>query len=124
MMPPSTELIMGGIRDKQFGPSIMFGMGGIFAEVYNDVTFRVAPVDAIDTLNLVRGLRGSKILSGFRGKPPADLDSIMNALTNVSNLMMEHDKVEQLDLNPVIAYSDGLCAVDCRIIIRPMTSGA
>jgi acetyl-CoA synthetase (ADP-forming) len=124
MMPPSTELIMGGIRDKQFGPSIMFGIGGIFAEVYDDVTFRVAPVDAIDTLNLVRGLRGSKILSGFRGKPPADLDSIMNALTNVSNLMMEHDSVEQLDLNPVIAYSDGLCAVDCRIIIRPMASGA
>jgi len=124
MMPPSTELIMGGIRDKQFGPSIMFGMGGIFTEVYNDVTFRVAPIDAIDALNLVRGLRGSKILSGFRGKPPADLDSIMNALINVSNLMMEHDMVEQLDLNPVIAYSDRLCAVDCRVIIRPMAGGA
>jgi acyl-CoA synthetase (NDP forming) len=123
MMPPSIELIIGGIRDKQFGPSIMFGIGGIFAEIYDDVAFRVAPVDGIDTLNLVQGLRGSKILSGFRGKPPADLDSIMNALINVSNLMMEHDSVQQLDLNPVIAYSDGVCAVDCRIIIRPITSG-
>jgi acyl-CoA synthetase (NDP forming) len=123
MMPSSIELIIGGIRDKQFGPSIMFGMGGIFTEVYDDVAFRVAPVDAIDTLNLVRGLRGSKILSGVRGQPPADLDSIMNVLINVSNLMMEHDSVEQLDLNPVIAYSDGVCAVDSRIIIRRRTSG-
>jgi len=119
MMPPSTELIVGGIRDKQFGPAVMFGTGGIFAEVYDDVAFRVAPIDAVDALNLVRGLRGSKILSGIRGKPPADLDSIVGVLINVSNLMTEHDTIEQLDLNPVIAYSDGLCAVDCRIIIRP-----
>jgi acetyl-CoA synthetase (ADP-forming) len=123
MMPSSTELIIGGIRDKQFGPSIMFGIGGIFAEIYDDVAFRVAPVDAIDTLNLVQGLRGSKILSGVRGQPPADLDSIKSTLINVSNLMIEHDSVEQLDLNPVIAYPEGVCAVDSRIIIRPKTSG-
>jgi acyl-CoA synthetase (NDP forming) len=123
MMPSSTELIIGGIRDKQFGPSIMFGIGGIFAEIYDDVAFRVAPVDAIDTLNLVQGLRGSKILSGARGQPPADLDSIKSTLINVSNLMMEHGSVEQLDLNPVIAYSEGVCAVDCRIIIRIRTGG-
>jgi acyl-CoA synthetase (NDP forming) len=119
MMPPSTELILGGIRDKQFGPAVMFGIGGIFAEVYDDVAFRVAPIDEVDALNLVRGLRGSKILSGIRGNPPADLDSIVGALINVSNLMTEHDTIEQLDLNPVIAYSDGVCAVDYRIIIRP-----
>jgi succinyl-CoA synthetase beta subunit len=123
MMPPSTELIVGGIRDKQFGPAVMFGIGGILAEVYDDVAFRVAPIDAVDALNLVRGLRGSKILSGFRGKLPADVDSIVGALISISSLMTEHDTVEQLDLNPVIAYSDGLCAVDCRIIIRPEGGG-
>jgi len=123
MMPPSTELIVGGIRDNQFGPAVMLGIGGIFAEVYNDVAFRVAPIHKIDALNLIRGLKGSKILSGFRGRPPADLDAIVDVLNRVSDLMIEHDTIEQLDLNPVIAYSDGLCAVDCRIIIRPEGGG-
>lgn len=123
MMPTSTELIVGGIRDRQFGPSIMFGTGGIFAEIYDDVAFRVAPIDKIDALNLVHELKGSKILEGTRGRPPADLDSIINVLINVSNLMMEHDAISQLDLNPVIAYSDGACAVDSRIIVGQTEGG-
>jgi acetyl-CoA synthetase (ADP-forming) len=117
MMPQSTEVIVGGIRDSQFGPSIMFGMGGIFTEVYEDVAFRVAPIDKIDALNLIRELKGSKILDGVRGKPPADLNSIINLLINVSDLMIEHNAINQLDLNPVIVYPDGVCAVDSRIII-------
>lgn len=116
MMPPSTEVIVGGIRDSQFGPSIMFGIGGIFAEIYDDVAFRVAPIDKIDASNLIHELKGYKILEGARGKSPADLGSIINILTNVSDLMMEHDAIEQLDLNPVIVYSDSVCAVDSRII--------
>lgn len=117
MVPPSTEVIVGGIRDRQFGPSIMFGIGGIFTEIYDDVAFRVAPIDKIDALNLVHELKGSKILEGTRGKPPADLDSIVSVLINASNLMMEHDAISQLDLNPVIVYSDSVCAVDSRIVI-------
>lgn len=123
MMPPSTEVIVGGIRDSQFGPSIMFGIGGIFTEVYDDVAFRVAPIDRIDALNLVRELKGAKILEGIRGKPPADVDSIVNVLVNVSDLMMEHDAVSQLDLNPVIVYSDNVCAVDSRIILGQTEGG-
>lgn len=117
MMVPSTEVIVGGIRDSQFGPTVMFGMGGMFTEVYDDVAFRVAPIDRIDALNLIHGLKGSKVLEGIRGKPPSDLDSVINVLTNVSDLMIEHDTINQLDLNPVILYSDGLCAVDSRIIL-------
>ncbi len=123
MMPTSTEVIVGGIRDRQFGPSIMFGIGGIFTEIYDDVAFRVAPIDKIDALNLILELRGSKILEGTRGKLPADLDLIINVLINVSNLMMEHDSINQLDLNPVIVYSDGVCAVDSRIIIGQTEGG-
>jgi acyl-CoA synthetase (NDP forming) len=123
MMPTSTEVIIGGIRDSQFGPSIMFGIGGIFTEIYDDVAFRVAPIDRIDALNIIRELRGSKILEGTRGRPPADLDLIINVLINVSNLMMEHDAISQLDLNPVIVYSDGVCAVDSRIIIGQTEGG-
>jgi acyl-CoA synthetase (NDP forming) len=117
MMPPSTEVIVGAIRDSQFGPSVMFGMGGIFAEMYDDVKFRVAPIDRIDALNMVHGLRGSRILKGSRGQSPSDIDSLVNILMRVSELMMEHSAIEQLDLNPVIAYPRGSCAVDSRIII-------
>jgi acetyl-CoA synthetase (ADP-forming) len=123
MMPPSTEVIVGGIRDSQFGPSIMFGIGGIFTEIYDDVAFRVAPIDRIDAWNLVHDLKGSKILEGARGKPMADLDSIITVLINASNLMMEHDTIVQLDLNPVIVYSDNICAVDSRIIIGQTDGG-
>jgi succinyl-CoA synthetase beta subunit len=117
MMPASTEVIVGGIRDSQFGPSIMFGIGGIFAEVYDDVAFRVAPIDRIDAESLVHELKGSKILEGFRGKPVADLDSIIRVLISVSDLMMMHNAINQLDLNPVIVYPDSVCAVDSRIVI-------
>jgi acyl-CoA synthetase (NDP forming) len=117
MMHPSTEVIVGAIRDNQFGPAIMFGMGGIFAEIYDDVKFRVAPIDRIDAMNMIHGLRGSRILEGARGQPPVDIDSLINVLMRVSDLIMEHDRVKQLDLNPVIVYPQGACAVDSRIII-------
>jgi acyl-CoA synthetase (NDP forming) len=123
MMPPSTEVIVGGIRDSQFGPSVMFGMGGIFTEVYKDVAFRVAPVDKIDALNLIHELRGSKILEGIRGQPPADIDALVDVLMDVSSLMSQHSAISQLDLNPVIAYPDGVCAVDTRIVLAKNGGG-
>jgi len=115
--PPSTEVIVGGIRDNQFGPSVMFGLGGIFTEVYEDVAFRVAPIDRMEASNLIHELKGSRILEGMRGKTPVDVNSIINVLLSVSNLMLEHGAISELDLNPVIAYSHGVCAVDSRIII-------
>jgi acyl-CoA synthetase (NDP forming) len=123
MMPSATEVIIGGIRDNQFGPSIMFGIGGIFTEIYNDVAFRVAPIERIDAWNLIHDLKGSRILEGARGKPPADLEAIINLLLSVSDLITEHDTISQLDLNPVMAYPDSVCAVDTRIIIRQKDGG-
>jgi acyl-CoA synthetase (NDP forming) len=117
MIPPSIEVVVGGIVDNQFGPAVMFGVGGIFTEVYDDVVFRVAPIDRIDALNMIRGLRGSSMLEGARGKPPADIDSIVNVLTRVSDLILEHRAINQLDLNPVIVFPKGVYAVDSRIII-------
>ncbi len=117
MMPASTEVIVGGIRDPQFGPAIMFGLGGIFTEIYDDVAFRVAPIDQVDANNLIRELRGHKLLEGARGKPPVDLNSIVSILINVSNLMVAHNSISQLDLNPVIGYPNAACAVDYRIVL-------
>ena len=123
MMPPSTELIIGGLRDPQFGPSLMFGIGGIFTEVYNDVTFRVAPIDRKDAAEMIRELKGSKILEGIRGNPPADQEAIITILVNTSELLYEHEAINQLDLNPVMAYPKGVCAVDARIILKDTKEG-
>ncbi len=123
MMPSATEVIIGGVSDNQFGPSIMFGIGGIFTEIYNDVAFRVAPIEKVDAWNLIHEIKGSRILEGARGKPPADIDAIVTVLLNVSNLMIEHDRITQLDLNPIMAYSDGVCAVDTRIIVKQKNGG-
>ncbi len=123
MVPPSTELIVGAVRDNQFGPSIMFGMGGIFTEIYNDNAFRVAPIDKTDAWNMIHELRGTRILEGARGQPPADIDAIISLLLSVSELMVDHDEISQLDLNPVMAYSDRICAVDTRIIIEQKGRG-
>jgi len=121
MLPPSTELIVGAMRDKQFGPTVMFGIGGIFTEIYNDVAFRVAPIDWVDAYNLMHSLKGSGILEGARGKPPADQNAIINLLLDVSRLITEHDSIDQLDLNPVLAYPDRVCAVDARVILKQKT---
>jgi acetyl-CoA synthetase (ADP-forming) len=101
----------------------MFGMGGIFTEVYKDVAFRVTPIDKIDALNLVHELRGSIILEGIRGQPPADIDAIVDLLMDVSSMMAQHSAISQLDLNPVIAYPDSVCAVDTRIILAKNEGG-
>jgi acyl-CoA synthetase (NDP forming) len=102
----------------------MFGMGGIFTEIYSDSVFRVAPIEKVDAWNMIHELKGSRILEGARGRPPANLDAIMNLLLNVSELITEHDAVDQLDLNPVMAYPDGVCAVDARIIIKQKEGGS
>ena len=121
MMPPSTEIIVGGLRDKQFGPTVMFGIGGIFAEVYGDVTFRIAPIDRVDAFNMIHELKGSKVLEGMRGKPPLDQDEAVKVLLGVSGMICQHDVIGQLDLNPVILYPNGACAVDARIILAEGT---
>ncbi len=123
MMPSATEVIIGAIRDNQFGPSIMFGIGGIFTEIYNDVAFRIAPIEKIDAWNLIHEIKGSRILEGARGQPPADIEAIADVLLSVSDLMVEHDRITQLDLNPVLAYSDGVCAVDVRIVVKQKNGG-
>ena len=122
MMPSAIELIIGGIRDSQFGPAVMFGIGGIFTEVYNDVAFRIAPIGKIDAMDLIQEIAGGKLLESIRGKT-IDTSSIADALLNISHLMTEHEEINQIDLNPVLAYSDSLCAVDARIILEEKKEG-
>jgi acyl-CoA synthetase (NDP forming) len=118
MAPKGIEVIVGGVRDSQFGPTILFGLGGIFVEVLKDVTFRVAPLSELDSREMIRGIHAYSILKGTRGQPPADEKAIMNTILGASEIMLEQSAIEQLDLNPVIVYESGASIVDARIILN------
>lgn len=117
MAPKGVEVIVGGLRDSQFGPTVLFGLGGIFVEVMKDASFRVAPISGLDSQKMIREIRGYSILQGFRGQPAADEAAIALVLQATSNIMMENQGIEQIDLNPIIVYAKGASTVDARMII-------
>ena len=115
MAPPGIEVIVGVSRDLQFGPVLMFGLGGVLVEVLQDVSFRVVPITRWDAHQMMRDLKGYPVLCGFRGQPAASLEALEGLLIKVSRLVDENPEIEELDLNPVFAYPDGAVAVDARI---------
>ncbi len=117
MAPAGTEVIVGMSKDPQFGPVLMFGLGGIFVEVLKDVAFRIVPLEARDARQMVREIKGFPVLEGVRGQPPADLAALEGLILKVSAFVEAHPEIEELDLNPVFAYADGAVAVDARIVI-------
>jgi len=118
MAPPSTEVIVGATKDPQFGPALMFGLGGIFVEVLKDVTFRIAPITEQDAREMITEVKAYPILKGYRGQPPADIDAIVKILLNTSKLAMDHLDIKELDLNPIMVYEKGAKTVDARIILE------
>ena len=118
MAPQSTEVIVGATKDPQFGPALMFGLGGIFVEVLKDVTFRIAPISESDAREMITEVKAYPILKGYRSQPPADVEAIVNILLNTSRLVMEHPEIKELDLNPIMVYEKGAKTVDARIILE------
>lgn len=118
MAAPSTEVIVGATKDPQFGPALMFGLGGIFVEVLKDVTFRIAPITEEDAREMITEVKAYPILKGYRGQPPVDIEAIVKILLNTSKLVMEHQEIKELDLNPIIVYAKGAKTVDARIILE------
>lgn len=118
MAPPSTEVIVGAIKDPQFGPAVMFGLGGVFVEVLKDVTFRIAPITEDDAREMISEVKAYPLLKGYRNTPPADIDAIAEILLNTSKLVTDHLEIKELDLNPIIVYEKGAKAVDARIILE------
>jgi len=118
MAPASTEVIVGAIKDPQFGPAIMFGLGGVFVEVLKDVTFRVAPITQDDACEMISEVKAYPLLKGYRNTPPVDIDAITKILLNTSRLVTDHMEIKELDLNPVIVYEKGAKTVDARIILE------
>lgn len=118
MAPQATEVIVGAIKDPQFGQTIMFGLGGIFVEILKDVNFRVAPLTNQDATEMITKLKAYPLLKGYRNTPPADINALVAVLCNTSRLVMEHPEIKELDLNPVMAYKTGTITVDARIILE------
>jgi acyl-CoA synthetase (NDP forming) len=118
MAPSSTEVIVGSTKDPQFGPALMFGLGGVFVEVLKDVTFRIAPITEQDAREMITEVKAYPILKGYRGQPPADIDSIVKILLNTSRLVMDYQEIKELDLNPIMVYKKGAKTVDARIILE------
>jgi acyl-CoA synthetase (NDP forming) len=117
MMAQGTEVIVGMSKDPQFGPVMMFGLGGIFVEVLKDVAFRIVPLEARDAREMIREIKGFPVLEGVRGQDPADLDALEKLILKVSEFVEAHPEIDELDLNPVFAYIDGVIAVDARIVV-------
>jgi acyl-CoA synthetase (NDP forming) len=117
MAKQGTEVIVGSTTDPQFGPVLMFGLGGVFVEVLKDVAFRVVPLEERDAKQMVREIKGLPILQGVRGQEPADLEAIEALILRVSDFIETHPEIAELDLNPVFAYGDGAVAVDARIVL-------
>jgi len=117
MARPGVEVIIGVSKDAQFGPVIMFGLGGILVEILKDVSFRIVPLTQRDAREMIREIKGYPLLEGYRGQEPVDVANLEELVLKVSNFVEQNPEVEELDLNPVFAYSDGAVAVDARIIL-------
>ncbi|RLI05144.1 acetyl-CoA synthetase [Candidatus Bathyarchaeota archaeon] len=117
MALPSTEVIIGLVKDPQFGPTVMFGLGGIFVEILKDVSFRVCPITETDAREMITEIKGYPVLRGYRNLPPADLDALVKVLLNVSRMAEEYPEISEMDLNPILVYEKGVKVVDARIII-------
>lgn len=118
MVTGERELVAGLIRDPQFGPCVMFGLGGIFTEVLKDVTFRVAPLEMRDALEMMDEIRARKLLDAFRGKPAVNRDVLAKALINLGRIGLDIDEVAEIDINPLIIHEDMPIAVDALVILR------
>jgi acyl-CoA synthetase (NDP forming) len=118
MARPGTEVIIGMSKDPQFGPVLMFGLGGIFVEIMKDVSFRIVPLTKRDATEMIHDIKGFPVLQGYRGQEPASLAHLEEMLLKVSEFAEKNPDVKELDLNPILAYKDGAVAVDARVILE------
>jgi acyl-CoA synthetase (NDP forming) len=119
MIKGKRELVIGLIRDPQFGPCVMFGLGGIFTEILKDVSFRLAPLEKRDALEMMDEIKAHKILDSIRGMEPVDREILSEMLINVGRIGVENDTIKEIDINPVIISGSRPVAVDALIVLQP-----
>ena len=112
------ELVAGMTRDPQFGPCVMFGLGGIFTEILKDIAFRVAPLEKRDALDMTQEIKANKILGAVRGMPAADMDLLCDILVKVGEIGLENESIQEIDINPLILSGAKPVAVDALIVLK------
>jgi acetyltransferase len=117
MVRGGRETIAGVTRDRLFGPLVMFGLGGVLVEALRDVVFRLAPLGPRDAAEMVAGIRGAPILAGIRGEPPVDREALIDAVRRAAQLAVDFPEIEEMDINPLLAFEKGAVAVDARFRI-------
>lgn len=118
MAKSGTEIIIGMIKDAQFGPVLMFGLGGILVEVLEDVAFRIVPLEKRDASEMIKEIKGYKLLEGYRGQDPVDIPYLEDMLVKLSVFVDNTPEIKEIDMNPVFAYKDGAVVVDARIVLE------
>lgn len=120
MVPGGREVILGGKQDPTFGPVVLFGLGGIFVEVFKDVCWRVAPVNQEEARRMISATKGARILQGLRGEKPGDLDALQECIATLSQLLVDIPRIQEIDINPLMVLPEGrgTRAVDARVILR------
>lgn len=118
MARPGVEVIMGMSKDAQFGPVLMFGLGGVFVEVLKDVAFRIVPLVRRDASQMIKEIKGYPLLEGYRGQEPANITALEDLLLKLSDFVDKTPQIKEMDLNPIFAYKDGAVAVDARVILE------
>jgi acyl-CoA synthetase (NDP forming) len=117
MAKPGVEVIVGMATDPQFGPVLMFGLGGVWVELLKDVSFKIVPLTRRDAASAINDIRAARLLEGFRGSDPVDKGALEDLLLRVSEFVAKTPEVAEMDLNPIFAYADGAVAVDARVIL-------
>ena len=115
----SRELMVGMTRDAQFGPCVMFGLGGIFTEILKDISFRVAPIEKRDAKEMMQEIKGHKILGNVRGMPAADLEELSEILVRVGEIGLDNEAIKEIDVNPLILSGSNPVAVDALVVLNP-----
>jgi acyl-CoA synthetase (NDP forming) len=118
MVTSGVELIIGMNKDPQFGPVIMFGMGGVLVEVLKDVSFRLVPVSKIDAVEMVREIKGYALLQGYRGQKPVNMSRLEDIIVKISEFIEQNPRIKELDLNPLFAEGKNIVAADARIVLE------
>lgn len=122
MIKGDRELMAGLTRDSQFGPCVMFGLGGIFTEILKDVTFRIAPLTRWDAMEMIEDIKGTKILDSFRGKPPVDRDALADILITLGQIGVDHEQIREIDINPLKIHNGAPVAVDALLVLNGESS--
>ncbi len=124
MAKPGLEVILGMTRDEQFGPAMMFGLGGVWVELLEDITFRLVPVAEAEARRMLTEIKGAPLLAGYRGAPPRDVEALVRRILGLSELVEAHPAIASIDINPLVVYEEGTLVVDAKVLIEGATASA